>query len=291
MPQPTPLRPALTGSFSTPAGGNPTGAMVEAAYAHHGVLARFVNCDVPPEQLEAAVRGAVAMGWIGFNLSLPHKQAVIPLLDGLAPSATLIGAVNCVVAGADGLVGHNTDGAGFVAALREMREPRGRHVVVFGAGGAARAICVELALAGAASLRIVNRRTERAEEIARIVRENTATDATAREWTGPYTVDTDADVVVNATSVGLAPDSSARVNVVAASLQSGMLVCDVIPNPPDTPFLREARERGTETLDGRAMLVNQAAINIGLWTGLAPDRDVMHAALDAAIADWRHPTS
>lgn len=287
MPEPTPLMPALTGSFSSPAGGNPTGAMVEAAYAHHGMLARYVNCDVRPDALEAAVRGAVAMGWIGFNLSLPHKETVIPLLDRLAPSAELIGAVNCVVSGRDGLTGHNTDGQGFVEALRERVDPRGRRFTVLGAGGAARAISVELSLAGAASITIVNRSLDRAKEIARIVRENTATDATARAWQAEYAVDAGTDVVINATSIGLAPDD--RVAVAPETLAAGMLVCDVIPNPPDTAFLRGARERGAETLDGRAMLVNQAAVNVRLWTGLDPDRAVMHAALDAAIGGWIHP--
>ncbi|MDQ4215502.1 shikimate dehydrogenase [Microbacterium sp. ASV81] len=291
MPEPSPLQPALTGSFSSPAGGNPTGAMVEAAFAHHGVPARYVNCDVPPPRLPDAVRGAVAMGWTGFNLSLPNKQAVIPLLDGLAPSAALIGAVNCVQVTDRGLIGHNTDGEGFVQALRERRDPRGLHAVVFGAGGAARAIAVELALAGVARLTIVNRRVERAEEIVRIVQDSSATSAAAVAWAGSFALPADTDVVVNGTSIGLAPDVDARVDVVADTILPGMLVCDVIPNPPDTVLLREARTHGAETLDGRSMLVNQAAINLGLWMGLDPDRAVMRAALDTAIGDGRHPTS
>ncbi|GAA4487549.1 shikimate dehydrogenase [Microbacterium panaciterrae] len=291
MPDPTPLMPALTGSFSSPAGGNPTGAMVEAAYRHHGVLARFVNCDVPPEHLPDAVRGAIAMGWIGFNLSLPNKQAVIPLLDGLAPSAALIGAVNCVQITPGALIGNNTDGQGFVQALRERRDPQGLRVVLFGAGGAARAIAVELALAGVARLTIVNRTVERAEEIAAIVRENSAAEAIAVAWDGSFPIPADTDVVVNGTSIGLAPDTDARVDLVAESILPTMLVCDVIPNPPDTMLLREARAQGAATLDGRAMLANQAAINLNLWMGLDPDRDVMRTALDAAIGDWRHPTS
>lgn len=291
MPEPTALRPALTGSFSSPAGGNPTGAMVEAAFRHAGILARFVNCDVPPERLPDAVRGAVAMGWIGFNLSLPNKQVVIELLDALAPSAALIGAVNCVQITDDGLIGNNTDGQGFVQALRQRRDPSGLDVVLFGAGGAARAIAVELALAGAARLTIVNRSLARAEEIVRIIRDNTSTEAVAAPRNSPFAVAAETDVVVNATSIGLAPDTEARVDVVSGTILPRMLVCDVIPNPPDTVFLREARARGAETLDGRAMLVNQAAVNLGLWLGLDPDREVMLSALDAAIGDWRHPTS
>lgn len=291
MPEPTPLCPVLTGSFSSPAGGNPTGAMVEAAYRHHGVLARYVNCDVTPDALGAAVRGAVAMGWIGFNLSLPNKVAVIELLDSLAPSAALIGAVNCVQVTDDGLIGNNTDGQGFVEALREKQEPRGKNVVLFGAGGAARAIAVELALAGAARLTVVNRSAADAEAVAAVVRENSSTSASALAWDHSFAVPSDADIVVNATSIGLAPDTEARVDLVAETILPSMLVCDVIPNPPDTVLLREARMRGADTLDGRAMLANQAAVNLSLWMGLHPDRDVMRAALDEAIGDWRHPTS
>ena len=131
---------ALTGSFAQPAAENPTVAMIEAAYRHHGLEWRYVNCEVAPEQLAAAVRGARAMGWAGFNCSLPHKLTVIEHLDGLAPSAEIIGAVNTVVM-RDGLwIGENTDGQGFVEALRPVCDLEGQRVTLFGAGGAARAV-------------------------------------------------------------------------------------------------------------------------------------------------------
>jgi shikimate dehydrogenase len=156
----------LTGSLSTPAVGNPTVIIVEAAYAHHAIPARYINCDVPPGRLGDAVRGAVAMGWIGFNCSLPHKQAVIPYLDELGASAAIIGAVNCVVRRGDRLIGENTDGQGFLTALRPIVNPQVRRVTILGAGGAARAIAVELALAGVAEITIVNRNRERADALA-----------------------------------------------------------------------------------------------------------------------------
>ena len=131
--------------------------MVEAAYRHHGLDARYLNCEVAPEALADAVAGARAMGWAGFNCSLPHKVAVIEHLDRLAPSAEVIGAVNTVVATDGELVGHNTDGQGFVESLRTVVDPAGLEVVVLGAGGAARAVAVETALAGAASVIVVNR--------------------------------------------------------------------------------------------------------------------------------------
>ena len=158
-----------TGSFSTPAAGNPTVVMVEAAYRHHGLDARYLNCDVAPAALADAVAGARAMGWAGFNCSLPHKVTVIDHLDKLAPSAQVIGAVNTVVATDGELVGHNTDGQGFVESLRTVVDPAGLEVVVLGAGGAARAVAVETALAGAASVVVVDRDTTRGEEVARVV--------------------------------------------------------------------------------------------------------------------------
>ena len=111
----------LTGSFSTGAAGNPTVAMIEAAYRHHGIDARYLNCEVPPEALADAVLGARAMGWLGFNCSIPHKVAVIQHLDSLGESAQIIGAVNCVVIRAGRLVGENTDGQGFLISLRTVR--------------------------------------------------------------------------------------------------------------------------------------------------------------------------
>ena len=157
MPQPVSFLSVLTGSFAKPAGENPTVAMVEAAYRHHGLDARYLNCEVEPEALGDAVRGARAMGWVGFSCSIPHKVTVIEHLDGLADSAAVIGAVNCVVRRDGRYIGENTDGQGFLTALRAVVDPTGKSVVVLGAGGASRAIAAEAALAGAAAITIVNR--------------------------------------------------------------------------------------------------------------------------------------
>jgi shikimate dehydrogenase len=276
------LLPALTGSFSTPAAGNPTVAMMEAAYAHHGIDARYINCEVAAENLADAVRGATAMGWIGFNCSLPHKVAVIESLDELAESAQLIGAVNCAVRRDGRWIGENTDGQGFLGSLRTLVEPAGQRVLILGAGGAARAIAVELALAGAAELWVANRNLAKAAEIADLVNSQTSTDCAGVEWRPELTVPAAATVVVNATSVGL--PGSGEVPLLFDVIPIGLVVCDVIPNPPDTSFLQRARQAGARTLDGRGMLLNQGAINIELWTGIDPDRVVMGKALDEAIA-------
>jgi shikimate dehydrogenase len=176
------LLPALTGSFSTPAAGNPTVAIMEAAYHHHDIDARYLNCDVTAEHLGDAVRGATAMGWIGFNCSLPHKVAVIELLDELADSARLIGAVNCAIRSNDRWIGANTDGQGFLTSLRSVAEPAGQRALILGAGGAARAIAVELALAGASEIWVANRNVSKASDIANLVNSATSSACSAIEW-------------------------------------------------------------------------------------------------------------
>jgi shikimate dehydrogenase len=274
----------LTGSFSTPAGENPTIAMIEAAYRHHGIDARYLNCEVAPAALGDAVRGAMAMGWAGFNCSLPHKVAVIEHLDEIGESAAIIGAVNCVVVRDGRLVGENSDGAGFLTSLRTRVDPAGKHVVVFGAGGAARAVAVETALAGARQVTIVNRDPARGTELAALVDARTPAAASYLPWTPAFAVPADADVVVNATSIGLFPDVDARLDIDTESLAPSMLIADVIPNPPSTAFLREAAGRGCATLDGLGMLVNQGVISIRLWTGVDADPEVMRATLAEIFA-------
>ena len=281
------LLPALTGSFSTPAAGNPTVAIMEAAYHHHDIDARYLNCEVAAEHLGDAVRGATAMGWIGFNCSLPHKVAVIELLDELADSARLIGAVNCAIRSNGRWIGANTDGQGFLASLRSVAEPAGQRALILGAGGAARAIAVELALAGASEIWVANRNVSKASDIANLVSSATSSACSAIEWRSDLSVPDAATLVVNATSLGL--PGSGEVGLNFDAIPAGLVVCDVIPNPPDTPFLQRARQAGATTVDGRGMLLNQAAINIKFWTDVDPDRDVMGRALDQAIANWAHP--
>jgi shikimate dehydrogenase len=270
----------LTGSFAQPADENPTVVMVEAAYADLGLDARYVNCEVPPSELAAAVRGARAMGWVGFNCSIPHKVAVLEHLDALAPSAEVIGAVNAVVVRDGRLVGENTDGQGFVASLRTVCDPSGASVVVLGAGGAARAIAVETALAGARRVTVVNRDAGRGEALAALVRDRTPADADYVRWDRPFAVPASAGVLVHATSVGLFPDVGAMVDVDLDTLRADLVVADVIPNPPRTRLLAAAAERGARTLDGLGMLVNQGVIGIELWTGRTPDPAVMRRALE-----------
>ena len=142
---------SVVGSFSRGAAANPTVSMMEACFAHEGLDWRYVNCEVDEEQLGAAVAGAHAMGWRGFNCSTPHKQTVISLLDDLGASARIGRAVNCVVRTDAGWVGHNTDGVGFVRSAQELVDLDGVDSLVIGSGGAAHAIAIEVARAGRAS--------------------------------------------------------------------------------------------------------------------------------------------
>jgi shikimate dehydrogenase len=270
----------LTGSFATPAAENPTVAMIEAAYRHHGLDARYINCDVAPAALGDAVRGAQAMGWVGFNCSLPHKVAVIEHLDGLGASAAVIGAVNCAVRRDGRWIGENTDGKGFLAALQTVMDPAGQAVVVFGAGGAARAVAVETALAGATEITVVNRDARRGEELVALLNERTPARASLIVWDHAYRIPDSAGVVVNATSIGLYPDVDARLNLDAETLRRDLVVADVIPNPPRTQFIRTAEERGATVLDGLGMLVNQGVISIRHWTGVDADPGVMRRKVE-----------
>jgi shikimate dehydrogenase len=280
MPESLNFLSTLTGCFAMPAAENPTVAMMEAAYRHHGIDARYLNCEVAPGALGDAVRGARAMGWVGFNCSLPHKVAVIEHLDGLADSAAVIGAVNCVVCRDGRFVGENTDGQGFLTALRTVADPAGKSFVMFGAGGAARAIAVESALAGAAAVTIVNRDPGRGGELVALLNEQTPARADLVVWDGDYSVPGGIDIVVNATSIGLFPDVDARLAVEPDSLRAGMVVADVIPNPPRTRLIRDAEARGCTVLDGLGMLVNQGVIGIRHWTGVDPDPAVLRAKLE-----------
>ena len=270
----------LVGLFGKPVAENPTQVMVEAAFRHHHLDWRYLTLEVDPSDLGDAVKGARAMGLRGFNCTIPHKVAVIEHLDGLGESAEVMGAVNCVVNRAGRFIGENTDGKGFVTALENITDIRGKRIVIFGAGGAARAIGVELAIAGASALTIVNRSTGRGEELAVLLNRRTDADALYVPWNDDYDVPGNTDVVVNATSVGLYPDVDARLAVEIGSLSPNMVVADVIPNPPKTRFVREAQAAGCRVIDGLGMLVNQGVIGIEYWTGITPDAAVMRRALE-----------
>ena len=274
---------ALTGSFSQSAANNPTVSIMEAGYAAADMDVRYINCEVAPDQLGDAVAGAIAMGWLGFNCSLPHKEAILDHLDAVGESARLIGAVNTVVIRDGQLTGENTDGKGFVEALRAERDPRGSHAVIYGAGGAARAIAVELALAGAARITIVNRTVDRARALAEHVDAQTQATCSFSPWTENHRIPEDSDLVINATSIGFFPQDDQTLDVDVSTFPRGAVVADVVPNPPMTQWLQAAKDAGCVPLTGVGMLVNQAQVNAQLWTGETLDAAVMHSALEEAL--------
>ncbi|MCC2670601.1 MAG: shikimate 5-dehydrogenase [Armatimonadetes bacterium] len=286
MPAPQSFLSEIIALFGQPVAENPTQYMHEQAFAALGLNWRYVTLEVPPQRLSDAVRGMRAMNFAGANCTIPHKIAVMEHLDEITPTARKIGAVNTIIRQADGtLLGENTDGKGFIRSVRETGlELSGVRAVVLGAGGAARAIAVELAEAGAAHLEIVNRSVARGEELAAQVQERTGVETRFTPWVGEYRVAGDTQLLVNATSIALHPNVDDRVPVDYSTLGPGMVVSDVIPNPPDTPFLRLARAAGATTLDGLGMLVYQGAIAFKQWTGHDAPTDVMRAALEEVFA-------
>lgn len=276
----------LTAAFGQPISENPTQVMIEAAYRHHALDWRYLTIEVAANGLGDAVQGARAMGFVGFNCTIPHKIAVIKYLDGLGESAELMQAVNCVVRRGDQLIGENTDGKGFVKAVRAVRDPSGSRVVIFGAGGAAHAISVEMALAGASHITIVNRSPKRGDELLELLQTKVTqrTDGKLQSklarWDQTFSIPDNTDIVVNATSIGLYPDLNARLNLDVKSLLPSMLIADVIPNPPRTNLIQDAEQRGCTVIDGLEMLVNQGVIGVEYWAGITPDPSVMRAALE-----------
>lgn len=220
------------------------------------------------------------MNWAGFNCSLPHKVAVIEHLDGLGTSAEIMGAVNCVVRRDGRYVGENTDGKGFLLALRELVDPAGLSAVMFGAGGAARAVGVELALAGLDRLTVVNRDPDRGHTLVRLLAERTPVKAEFAAWSPAYRIPGGVDLVINATSIGLYPDVEARLDIDTDTLWPGLIVADIIPNPPRTRLIVEAQQRGCRVLDGLGMLVNQGVIGIKYWTGVDVDATIMRRTVE-----------
>jgi shikimate dehydrogenase len=274
----------LVGVFGHPVAENPTVVMQEAAFAETGLNWRYLTIEVLPQDLGAAMAGVRAFNMRGVNLTIPHKVAVLQYLDEVKPAAALIGAVNTVIRDGNRLIGENTDGKGFMTALTRDAavDPKGKRVAVLGAGGAARAVAVELALAGAERLTIINRSSERGRELAALVNDRTPARAEFAAWTGTHEIPAGTDLLVNATSIGLFPKAHEKPEIAYDSLGPGMVVCDVII-APSTPFLDEAGKRGARTLDGLGMLVYQGAIGFELWTGLDAPVKVMYDALAKAF--------
>jgi shikimate dehydrogenase len=280
MPAPRSFQSTVLAVFGQPVAENPTVVMIEAALRALGLDWRYLTLEVDPRDLADAVRGMRAMGFRGGNCTIPHKVAVVRLLDEITPVARAIGAVNCIFRQGNKLIGENTDGKGFLQSVHDLTPVADKKAVLLGAGGAARAIGVELLKAHVTAVTVVNRSKPRGEELTALLNRVAPGKATFTLWQGDYAVPPQTDIVINATSIGLFPNVDARVPLNVDTLRPEMLVCDVIPNPPRTRLMRDAEARGCRALDGLGMLVNQGVIGLRLWTGREPDPAVMRKALE-----------
>lgn len=260
--------------------------MQNAAFAAFGIEAIYVPFHVAAEHLPAAVAGLRALKVRGVNVTIPHKEAICPLLDRLDATARLIGAVNTVVLRDGKLVGYNTDGAGLIRALERGLgfDPAGQRVLVLGAGGAARAAVVALAQSGARQVDIANRSIARAQSlVARYAGHFQQTCFTALALNDKDLAASikNADLIINSTSIGLSGESF---NVLVWSdLKDGCVVYDMVYQPPTTALVRDARAAGIAAGDGLGMLAAQGEIAFQLWTGIAPG-STLSMALDAYLA-------
>ncbi len=263
----------LAGVMGYPVRHSRSPAMHNAAYRALGIDAVYVAMPVLTENVEVAVRSISALDMLGVSVTTPLKSAVISFLDELTFGASRLGAVNCI-ANSDGrLIGHNTDGAGFVASLIDSGfDPADKRVVLFGAGGSARAVAAALADAGVSDLAIVNRTQTSANEAAAL-----AGDAVR---VGDRSDVRKADIVVNATPMGMEGSFDDLLPLEPELLRPDHVVADLVYHPVDTPLLVAARKAGAKTVDGTGMLLHQAAEQIRLWTRKEPPLDVMRQARD-----------
>jgi shikimate dehydrogenase len=274
--------------FGDPVEGNPTSRMHNPVFEALGLDWRYLDIHVVAGDLPAAVAAARALRFGGLNLTIPHKVTVVPLLDALERSAEICGAVNTVRREADGrLIGLNTDGIGFLRAVRDAGvDPQGLDVVLLGAGGAARAVAVELAFAGARRVTIANRTAERRDALVALLGARTPVEAHSLAWEGVLAVPP-CDLLVDCTPVGMGRGEAARqvVAVDLARLPGHALVCDLNPDRPDTAFLQVARAAGHPTLGGMPMIARQGAAGFEAWTGVSPPLELLEGALAKAAAE------
>jgi shikimate dehydrogenase len=243
---------------------------------------------VPPKALLDEVRKLRGDEYLGANVTIPHKESVLSMMDAVDPSARLVGAVNTIVNEGDYLIGHNTDSDGFIRSLREKAgfRPEGMAALVLGAGGAARAAAFGLAREGVASLTIANRTLQRARVLVDGLRDLVASVlAVPMDEDGLGHVTPRVDLIVNATSLGMGHgDGEGRTPLRAGHIPAGSLVYDMVYTPAETPLMVEAGKAGARSMGGLWMLVFQGAASFELWTGREAPVDVMYHAAEGALA-------
>lgn len=274
-------RSELVGTFGNPIDENPTGVVMEAGFAARNLDYRYITMKVESGDLRVAMEGMKAVQMKGLNLTIPFKVEGVKLMDRLSPAAEIIGAINVVVNENGVLLGENTDGKGLMQSFHDNGvSVEGKNVFILGAGGAARAISVECALSGAKKITIANIVREQGEELVALINARTPAQAEFVYWDHALEIPEDTDILSNATSIGLYPNVDQKPNINYDTVRSDMVVSDVIFNDPRTLFLKEAKARGAKTINGLGMLVNQAALNFKIWTGVDAPVDVMTSVLE-----------
>jgi len=280
-----PPQKQMTGMLGHPVAENPIDLMFDAVYAHYGLPWQFWKNDIATEaDLALAVKALVPLGYRGMGITVPWKVAVMPLLDEVDDDVRAIGAANYLTVEGGRLIGHNNDGKGVIKAIEKVKPLAGQRVVMLGAGGAGRAMAVEIAWAGAAHLTLVTRRQEQGEEVAATVTRVSGVPAVWQPWQGEVVVPAGTTMLMNATHLGCAPELE-PVPVLWDTVDSTCLVVDVITNPRITPFLATARERGCLVVDGVEMLVQLAMQIFQRWTGVTPEEAVFQRAVAAALGE------
>ncbi len=278
---------SVFGIFGHPVEHTFSPGMHNAAFQKIGMNACYVPFAVSPEQLGAAVRSIIPLGLRGLNITVPHKEKVIPLLDKVTDDALAIGAVNTIEVRNGMLVGHNTDGRGFLRSLEEDARfrPRGRTFAIVGAGGAARAVGCSLALAGAKKVLFYDVDAKKAQKLVRDLGKSVGPRVAALDSSVVAEQASRSDCLINATPLGLRPDDPLPISKQVIS--QGQIVCDLVYNPKNTELLQAARARGAKTLSGIGMLLYQGVIAFEIWTGRKAPVAVMQKALARQIAARR----
>jgi shikimate dehydrogenase len=280
-----PPQKQMTGMLGHPVAENPIDRMFDAVYAHYGLNWQFWKSDVPSVALlRLAVAGLAPLGYRGVGITVPYKVEVIPLLDDIDDDVKAIGAANYLTIENGRLIGHNNDGKGVVKAIEKQRRLKDQHVVMLGAGGAGRAMAVEIAWAGAAQLTLVTRREDQGQEVAERITAVSGVPAHWQAWNSPVQVPPGTSVLMNATHLGCAPELEA-VPIDWSSVDPSCLAVDVITNPRLTPFLQMAKEHGCGVVDGVEMLVQLAIQLFTLWTGIVPEEEVFQRAVADALGE------
>lgn len=281
----------IVGLIGYPLGHSITPAVYGATFTAMGIEARCEPWSVPAEELQQTVERIRRPDCFGSNVTVPHKQAVIPMLDETDANVAKIGAVNCIVNRDGRLSGHNTDKYGFMRALEEAGfESRGRRALLLGYGGAARAVAVGLVEAGVGELIITGRTSANARTLADdLTQLGEATRVVSLGWDAEAFEPAcrDSDLVVNCTPLGTRgrEDTEGRSPVPPAFIRRGAYAYDLVYNPPRTPFLAAAEEAGATMIGGLDMLIYQGVQAIKLWTGQEPPVDVMRGAAEKALVE------